>query len=84
MKDDTYNYNVEILLLNNDYTWTPVGFFVAQKAEDVGALAVKSEYLDKIEQGLNDPDDRFFSIENMIFDSITISGVMVKVKEQKD
>ena len=84
MNQETYNYNVEILLLNDDYTWSPVGFFVAQKTEYVGALVVQSEILDKIEKGVNNYNYRFFSIEAMILDRDSIKGVLAKVKEQKD
>lgn len=84
MTQETYNYNVEILLLNDDYTWTPIGFLVVQKMEDVGTLVVKCEILDKIENGLKDYDHRFFSVGDIILDRDSIKGVLVKVKEQKD
>ena len=84
MNQETYNYNVEIMLLNDDYTWEHLRTFVAQKMENVGTLVVKCEYLEKIEDGLNDPTNRFFTIESMILDQNSIKGVLVKVKERKE
>jgi len=81
MAQETYNYKVEISLLNDDYSWTPVEFFFYQNAEYVSPLVVQGAVLEEIESGLKDANHRFFAIGGIILDSDSIKGVLVKVKE---